>query len=332
MLSAPLPLNEKDRLEALRSYEVLDTACEASFDNIAHLAADLLGAPVSLISLIDSERQWFKSCVGLNATETPRELAFCAHAILKPDTVTVVPNALADMRFADNPLVAGHPDIRFYAGAPLVNPEGMALGTLCVIDQVPRDLSDDQALTLQRLAQTVVTTLELRRAMNRARDMALIDTLTGLPNRPAVIAAIDRAIARQKRHGQPFSLLYFDLDGFKGVNDRMGHAEGDAVLREVAAVLNATCRDDDLAGRLSGDEFAMVLSEGGIGARAAAERVRARIESHMRERERAVTASIGVATFAAAPANPDAALVRADGLMYAAKAEGKNQVRGRTFD
>lgn len=331
MKSAALPANESERIAALHSYEILDTACEDLFDNVAHLAATLLGTPISLISLIDTDRQWFKSHIGLDATETPRDWAFCAHAILDQETVLVVPDARLDERFADNPLVVDEPVIRFYAGAPLVTPEGMALGTLCVIDQAPREMNEEQVLLLQRLAQTAVTTLELRRAMNRARDFALIDIMTGLPNRAALIAALDRAIARHKRHHGEFSLVYFDLDGFKRVNDLGGHADGDRVLREVAALLNATCREDDFAGRLGGDEFAMVLWGGETEALAAAERIRGEIERHMLDKGWAVTASIGAATFAAAPASPDVALMAADALMYAAKTAGKNQVRHQTF-
>jgi diguanylate cyclase (GGDEF)-like protein len=213
----------------------------------------------------------------------------------------------------------------------LVNSDGLALGTLCVIDRVPRELTDEQALTLKRLAQTAVTTLELRRAMNRARDFALVDIMTGLPNRAAMIAALDRAIARQNRHGSLFNLLYFDLDGFKGINDISGHAQGDRVLREVAALLTATCRGDDFAARLGGDEFAILQLGGETNAQIAAERIRTEIQDHMRKNGWAVTASVGAATFAAAPTSPYVAFMAADALMYAAKTAGKNQVRYRTI-
>ena len=204
MPAAPFPSNEAERLAALQSYEVLDTTCEAAFDNIAQMAAQLTGCPMSMVSLIDDERQWFKAKIGLDVTQTPREHAFCAHAILNPSEPLIVTNAVDDSRFADNPLVCGAPAIRFYAGVPLVNPQGAALGTLCVIDREPRELSPTQSQTLQRLADAVMTTLELRRAMIVVRDMALVDSLTGIANRSALMTALEAAIARHDRHGTPF--------------------------------------------------------------------------------------------------------------------------------
>ena len=166
MKPAPKLKEEAERLQNLRSYEVLDTSPELLYDDITVLASAICGVPIALVSLLDSDRQWFKSRVGLDASETPRDISFCGH-VIEGRELFEVPNALEDPRFADNPLVAGAPDIRFYAGAPLITPEGHAVGTLCVIDRRPRKLEPEQKRALVALARQVVALLEMRKVNAR---------------------------------------------------------------------------------------------------------------------------------------------------------------------
>ena len=178
-MSYPVPENEAERLRTLRSYKILDTKPEERFDELAQLAALICGVPISLISLIDSDRQWFKSRFGLNIQETPRAQAFCTHAIMQPE-MFVVPDATEDERFAHNPLVTGDPHVRFYAGAPLATRDGHLLGTLCVIDREPHTLTKEQKTALEILARLVIANIELQRDLQELRDaLAARETVEG---------------------------------------------------------------------------------------------------------------------------------------------------------
>lgn len=167
METAPAPANEAERLAKLNQYNVLDSDAEEAFDRITRFVANLLDVPIALVSLVDAERQWFKSHYGLEARETHRDLAFCAHAI-HHDEIFVVPDASKDRRFSDNPLVIDEPSIRFYAGAPLITPDGYRMGTLCAIDRRPRELTEDQKQLLQDFSIIVVDQLELKLARRKA--------------------------------------------------------------------------------------------------------------------------------------------------------------------
>jgi len=158
-----LPVNEAERLQALREYSILDTLPEKDFEDITKIASEICQTPISLITLIDSERQWFKSNRGLNVTETPRDYAFCAHAINKPDSILTVKDSRTDVRFVDNPLVTGYPNVIFYTGVPLINADGFSLGTICVIDHKPRELNEMQLGSLRALSNQVVSLFELRK-------------------------------------------------------------------------------------------------------------------------------------------------------------------------
>ena len=179
-MNSPVPEHEAKRLAALERYKILDTVAEQAYDDIVKVASYICGTPIALVSLIDEQRQWFKARVGLEVPETPREQAFCDYTIRQKSTL-IVEDATQDERFASNPLVTGAPDIRFYAGAPLITPDGFALGSLCVIDRQARTLTAEQISALESLARVVVNTLELRFISTQlAGALNSVKTLSGL--------------------------------------------------------------------------------------------------------------------------------------------------------
>lgn len=230
-LPAPVPVNEGERLAALHQYQILDTPAEDIFDVITRFAADACGTPISFLSFVDRDRQWFKSKVGLEVSETPRGVAFCAHAILQPDPL-IVHDALQDGRFAANPLVTGEPRIRFYAGAPVVAPGGRPLGTVAVVDHVPRELHQDRVTLLSSLSRWVASELELRRilavhrqaetAAQEVRGSLLRNTLKDLE------AAIERRTAEL---GEAVSLLSVEMTQRQQAAE--ASRESDAALRRL---------------------------------------------------------------------------------------------------
>jgi diguanylate cyclase (GGDEF)-like protein len=342
----PYPKDEEARVAALQKYRVLDTPPDEAFDRLTRVAALATGVPIALVSLVDRDRQWFKSRFGLDAEQTPRELAFCAHAICQ-DKPLVVSDAAEDRRFADNPLVTGDPGIRFYAGAQLRTHDNHNLGTICVIDTQPRNLIDRHEQLLEELAAMVVEQIELRHASLEAlqeleaqlqlsdelRQLASRDWLTGALNRRAFTEQAEREWQRAKRYGHPLSLITVDVDRFKHLNDTFGHAAGDAALKGLSLVIQSVLRARDVFGRVGGDEFAILAPQSSAHeARALAERILHEIgalsvESHLPPG--AMTASLGVTDCQPMSESIDDALRRADAALYDAKAEGRDSVAFR---
>jgi diguanylate cyclase (GGDEF)-like protein len=313
---------ESARLGALRAYCVLDTGREGRFDDLTNLAATICDTPVSLMSLVDSERLFFKSARGLDIREVPYPDFFCSHAIRQSDIFEVT-DALEDARFAQYPLVSGSPRVRFYAGAPLVNPQGNVLGMLCVVDFVPRKLSPKQLETLRILARQVMCQLELNL-------QAMRDPLTNLYNRRQLEEGLHREILRARRIGTSVGVMAIDVDHFKNVNDTLGHEAGDCVLRGIAEELAACVREEDIACRAGGEEFVIILpGTGGTALRGRAEAVRRMIEQACIPTGAGtlkLTVSIGLANFPWYGDTGQAVLRAADVALYKAKAAGRNRV------
>lgn len=252
MLAPIKSANEVTRIQALHGLNLLDSAPEERFDRLTRLAKRLFNVPIALVTLVDTDRQWFKSCVGLGVSETPRNVSFCGHAILQNELLLVA-DARQDERFHDNPLVTGEPNIRFYAGYPLTVPNGNKMGTLCLIDTKPRELDDEERGLLRDLAGMAEQEL-------MAVQMASMDELTLLSNRRGFKTLAQHALDACKHRGKPATLLFFDLNDFKQINDRYGHAEGDSALKTFADVLRIAFRESDVIGRLGGDEFVGLLT------------------------------------------------------------------------
>jgi diguanylate cyclase (GGDEF)-like protein/PAS domain S-box-containing protein len=455
---------EEERVKALHALGVLDTPQEERFDRLTRLAAAALGAPIALVSLIDSERQWFKSRVGLDVAETPRPQSFCSHAVAL-DELLVVPDTHLDERFRGHPLVAGAPFVRFYAGQPVYSTDGQPLGTLCILDQRPRGFSDADQRMLRDLAQMVqdelnrglppdaelATELATELAKSRARvieseerlrtiadnvpamiayldtglryrfvnqryqewfgvrsasmlgktvleamgeaffaarsaalercldghasalefeeerrgrrrvigttylphlrdgmvrgiyvlstdatsareyerqlhALAHSDQLTGLPNRRSYEERLAQAIARARRSATPMALAYLDVDHFRQLNESLGHAAGDAVLREFGQRLSASVRSTDTVARLASDEFVVVLEQ--VGSARECGRIADKLLEALRAdftvngRAHQVRASIGIAW----SAHPEQAALghAADEALVQAKRAGRD--------
>ena len=332
----PQPANEEQRLAALRSTELLDIPEQETFDEIARLAGAITESEMALISLIDRDRQWFLSHIGVERRETSRSIAFCAHTILQSELLEVG-DALADPRFADNPLVVGQPHLRFYAGVPLILPSGETLGTLCVLDSRPRSLSEMQRRALKTLARSALGEIELRRrivhlekevemrlaAEAHIQHLATRDPLTALPNRTTFRDRLVQQLRQAQRRRSGCAVMFIDLDRFKLINDSLGHDVGDRTLLVAAERLSAALRDSDTVARLGGDEFAVIAADPGDAesatrlAETLIQELSAPFSVHHHRLH--IEASIGIAVFPQHGESADQLIRRADLAMYHAK-------------
>lgn len=252
MQAPAIPLNEVERLHVLRALAILDTQAEERFDRLTRIAARMFDVPIALVTLVDSNRQWFKSCIGLQVNETPRDISFCGHAILGNEAF-VINDASKDPRFSDNPLVTSAPHIRFYAGQPIRTTHGFKIGTLCLIDSKPRDFNAKDVQDLNDLACMVENELA-------AIELATMDDLTDLNNRRGFIMLTEKYLDYFTRHHVYASLVFLDLNEFKNINDTHGHHEGDRALQSFGKALKQVGRTSDTFARLGGDEFVVLLA------------------------------------------------------------------------
>ncbi|WP_392538601.1 diguanylate cyclase [Legionella sp. 227] len=251
MIPPKKPKNEAERLATLYKLHILDTEKEERFDRVTRIARKLFEVPISAISFLEADRQWMKSTQGINIKEAARKTSFCGHVILS-DKIMVVEDATQDKRFYDNPFVLKKPNFRFYLGCPL-QVKGYNVGVFCLIDNKPRSKLDIDQKMVNDLARMVEMDLE-------QLQVSITDELTGLSNRRGFLKLADYLFQKCQRENQVFTLLFFDLDKFKHINDEFGHLEGDKVLKIFAHALLQNFRYYDVIARWGGDEFCVFCS------------------------------------------------------------------------
>lgn len=252
MIKPPTPVDELLRLETLRNLKILDTDPEERFDRVTRLAKRIFETPIALVSLVDNDRQWFKSVQGLDVRETSREISFCGHAIIG-DEVLVINDTKKDERFADNPLVTSDPNIRFYAGYPLNAPDGSKVGTLCVIDREPREITAADIGLLRELGQLVEEELAVASMLHN-------DPATGISNRAGFCLVAEHLLAMCVRTKSPATLMLAQLKNQHLIDGFMGHDESDRAAIETAQLLMAGFRDSDIVARIGPGTFAVLLA------------------------------------------------------------------------
>ena len=328
MIPAPLPVNESLRQAAVERLHLVELTQDDSFERVARLAARVLGTPMSAFTVLDEDRLLFRAATGIEARQVPRDLSFCGHAVLDADHPLVIADTRLDPRFHDNPLVTAESGMRFYAGVPVMSPENLPIGTLCVADHSPRQLEPRELDTLRDLAAMIERELVLR-------SLARTDPLTGLYNRRHYELEIEREWRRAMRSRFPVAAMMIDVDHFKDYNDTYGHQKGDAVLRRLAELLGQRFRrSGDLLIRYGGEEFMVIVPDTPPEiAVQLAEDLRQQVEGldivHAYSPQRRVTVSIGLAV---AIDEDDfrtghTRLVRlADEALYVAKNGGRNRI------
>lgn len=340
MIEAPKPVNEQLRLQQLKNLNILDTPIEERFERITRMVCRSLGVPISAISLIDNDRQWFKSVQGLNVNETPRNISFCGHAIME-DTPFIISNALEDERFHDNPLVSEAPSIRFYAGIPITIADNIRIGTLCAIDSKPKVLTPEELEVLKDLCEILkneILYMESRnqsilmsKELEEAKRAALVDPLTKLWNRDGTRRALDREFEIAKREGKWLAVCLLDVDHFKSINDTYGHKIGDRCLRDVSKIAVEALRPSDTMGRWGGEEFLIVISNcARVKLSNILERLLTRFRSHLiKDTEQPIKFTASVGAFLDNPKDVDmdieGFIERADKALYEAKAGGRDR-------
>ncbi len=318
-------------MASLRALDILDTPAEQVYDDVVQLAALICDTPIAIINFVDEDRQWGKALVGLESSEASRDASFCARTIARRGGLLVVPDTLGDPKWANNPQVVGDPGLRFYAGTALVTDDGHAVGSLCVADnRGPRELDQRALDALDALARQTVAHLHLReRSKEVARNneallrMATRDSLTGLANRAFLQDTLALALRRRLRSGELLGLLFCDVDGFKEINDGLGHRAGDTVLSAVARRLGETARAGDLVARISGDEFVIVCPElsSAEDLELVASRLREAVSAPLQVAGEEIEPRVSIGSALALDTDDmDELLNRADAAMYAVKA------------